>query len=102
MKVKEKILQIFHLFKDNKIKKVKEHEYISLHKRNFSEGEALKNNHNGSFMKLKGDEITNSHNDKLIMASALSKRIYSDHHEVKNQLLLIKFVLQRGEAKAAI
>lgn len=51
------------------------------HKRNFSEGEALKAEKNSGFLKLKGEEIANSHNDKIILPSALSKRIYSDHQD---------------------
>jgi len=64
--------------KDNTIKKGKENG--SGHKRNKSEGEFLKQE-NRNFMKLNGEEITNSHNDRLDVPSELSKQIYNDHHE---------------------
>ena len=63
-------------------KTTKEHDSSSSHKRNKSEGETLKQDLNKNFMKLNGEEIASSHNDKLIAPSALSKRIYSDHQEV--------------------
>ena len=68
-------------------KKIKETESSSGHKRNKSEGEALKQEHNQNFMKLNGEEIATSHNDKLIAPSALSKRIYSDHQDVSISFL---------------
>ena len=66
--------------KDNN--KKKEKDVDSSHKRNRSEGEVLKQDKNQNFMKLNGEEINNSHNDRLIAPSELSKRLYSDHQEV--------------------
>ena len=68
-------------------KTTKEHDSPSTHKRNKSEGESLKQDLNKNFMKLNGEEIANSHNDKLIAPSGLSKRIYSDHQEVNIKIV---------------
>jgi len=81
--------QILLLMKDSPQKKAKEPESSSSHKRNKSEGEALKQDQNKNFMKLNGEEIESSHNDKLIAPSALSKRIYSDHQEVNIRFVFL-------------